>query len=125
MENLTLFGRLISDATRLRIIKLLLTQPMCVCELMETLSLNQPCVSQQLALLKNHHLLKGHRESQWIVYEINRKVWMRYLKDIMYFSKAPLTSLPSFKKETHRLASLKHRGLLSQKLKTRQYRISG
>jgi ArsR family transcriptional regulator len=73
MKDLVSFGKLISDPTRLKIIKLLSIQSMCVCELMEVLQLNQPCISQHLTILKYHNLLNSHRDGKWIVYEINRK----------------------------------------------------
>ena len=119
MENLMSFGKLFSDPTRLRIIKLLLTQPMCVCELMEVLRINQSCVSQHLTILKYHHLLKAHRDGKWIVYEIDPKVLEQCLKEIEYFVKRPMSKIDELKKEYRALTNLKNRGLLCQKLKNK------
>jgi ArsR family transcriptional regulator len=117
MKALTDFGKLVSDPTRLKIIKLLSTQQMCVCELMDILKINQSCVSQHLTILKYHNLLNSRREGKWIVYGINRKALNGYLKETTSFFKKPLDKLPSFSKEHRRLTGLKNRGLLCLKLK--------
>lgn len=122
MEQVISLGRLINDPTRLRVIKLLLAQPMCVCELMEVLKINQPCVSQHLSILKYHNLLKSKREGKWIIYEVERKVLKAYLKDLEVFIKIPLTRMHVFKKEVKRLTNLKNRGLLYKKLGLKQKR---
>lgn len=117
MDNIVAFGRLISDPTRLKIMKLLLTQPMCVCELMEVLRLNQPCVSQHLTILKYHHLLKARRQAKWIVYRIDQRRLNQDISEIGQFVKKQLSRIAVLKKEFRRLSHLKHRGLLCQKLK--------
>jgi len=117
MENIVAFGKLLSDPTRLKIIKLLLTQPLCVCELMEVLKLNQPCISQHLAILKYHRLLKSRREGKWIVYEIDSKVLDSLIKEIDKFCTAPLAKIETLKQEHKLLKTLSDRGLLCRKLK--------
>ncbi len=119
MENIIAIGKLFSDPNRLKIIKLLLTQPMCVCELITVLRLNQPCISQHLTILKYNHLLKARREGKWIVYHINRAKLNHYLKGLAGFLKTPLSRTSLLKKEAGRLAGLKHRGLLCQKFNCR------
>ena len=108
-------GRLLADPNRLKIIKLLLTQPMCVCELMEVLALNQSCVSQHLAILKYHQFLKARREGKWIVYEIRRKTLDDSLKTIQRFFKSSLSRTHGFQKEQRRLMNLEQRGLLCRR----------
>ncbi|MBI4833996.1 MAG: winged helix-turn-helix transcriptional regulator [Planctomycetes bacterium] len=117
MKALIDFGKLVSDPTRVKIIKLLSTQSMCVCELMDILKINQSCVSQHLAILKNHNLIDSRREGKWIVYGIRRKALNGYLKETASFFKKTLGKPPSFKTEYQRLAGLKNRGLLCLRLK--------
>jgi len=117
MNGLTSFGRLISDPTRLKIIKLLLTKTMCVCELIEVLKVNQPCISQHLSILKYHHLLKSQRDGKWIEYEIDSQAFQRYLSEVDDFIKQPLIKIPVLKRESRRLAALKNRRILCKKCK--------
>ena len=117
MENITSFGKLISDPTRVKIIRLLATKPLCVCELMEILRVNQSCVSQHLSILKYHRLLKSRRDGKWIVYEIDRKVLKGLLRETERFLTASLAKVITLSKEHKKLLTLKNRGLLCQKLK--------
>lgn len=115
MNNIIAFGRLISDQSRLKIIKLLLARPLCVCEMMNILRLNQPCISQHLAILKYHSLLKSRRDGKWIVYEADKKVLGRYLNKLGYFLKGSLARVTELKKEHKRLNGLKSRLVLCKK----------
>ena len=116
IKDLVALGRLLADPNRLKIIKLLALQPMCVCELMEVLRLNQPCISQHLTILKYHNLLNARRDGKWIVYEINKKVFGKYLKSLNGFLKGKLDEVAELKIESKRLKNIGSRGLLCERL---------
>ena len=109
MNNIIAFCKLLSDPTRVKIIRLLCERPMCVCELMEVLSLNQPCVSQHLTILKFHRLLSSRREGKWIVFQIDKKTLKALADGLPAFFAAPLNRLPEFKNECKRLKRLRAR----------------
>ena len=119
MENITSFGKLLSDPTRVKIIRLLATKPLCVCELMEILRVNQSRVSQHLAILKYQRLLKSRRDGKWIVYEIDRTVLKGLLRATERFLTGSLARIRALDKEHKKLLTLKNRGLLCRKLKGR------
>ncbi|HKZ93823.1 MAG TPA: metalloregulator ArsR/SmtB family transcription factor [Candidatus Bathyarchaeia archaeon] len=60
----------LADQTRLRILRLLEMQEMCVCELMVALDLTQPTASHHLGLLENAGLVRRRREVKWVFYSI-------------------------------------------------------
>ncbi|EDY81018.1 transcriptional regulator, ArsR family protein [Verrucomicrobiia bacterium DG1235] len=60
----------LSDESRLRILNLLRSGPLCVCHVQEALQLPQPKISKQLAYLKKHGLLQSRRHNNWTIYEI-------------------------------------------------------
>ena len=66
----TRFFKALADETRLRILKLLETREMCVCELMVALGLTQPTASHHLGLLENAHLVKRRKEGKWVFYSV-------------------------------------------------------
>lgn len=68
--NLSNMFKLFADDTRLRIICILLKQELCVCDICETLELNQSTVSHQLQLLRNSNLVKYRREGKQIFYSL-------------------------------------------------------
>ncbi len=70
VDRQTRFFKALADETRLRILKLLETREMCVCELMVALGLTQPTVSHHLGLLENAHLVKRRKEGKWVFYSV-------------------------------------------------------
>jgi len=68
-EMETLFKAL-ADATRLRILGLLLTGEVCVCHIHESLKIPQSKASRHLAYLRNAGLVTTRRDGQWIRYRM-------------------------------------------------------
>lgn len=60
----------LADATRLRILGLLLTGEVCVCHIYESLKISQPKASRHLAYLRRVGLVATRREGLWIYYRI-------------------------------------------------------
>jgi ArsR family transcriptional regulator len=68
-KDVSLFKAL-ADETRLRILALLTTGELCVCELMGVLELPQSTVSRHLAYLRNAGWVQGRREGVWMYYRL-------------------------------------------------------
>jgi ArsR family transcriptional regulator len=63
--------RAFADATRLRILSLLLEQEeICVCDLCEVLGEAQPKVSRHLAVLRRVGLVRVRRDGKWKFYSL-------------------------------------------------------
>src|SRR6185503_3904165 len=71
IEMETLFKAL-GDVTRLRILGLLLTGEVCVCDIHESLKIPQPKTSRHLAYLRRSGLVETRREGLWIHYRLGR-----------------------------------------------------
>ncbi|MDE3155150.1 MAG: winged helix-turn-helix transcriptional regulator [Acidobacteriota bacterium] len=65
----TLFKAL-ADATRLRILGLLLTGEVCVCHIHESLRIPQPRASRHLAYLRRAGLVATRRDGLWVHYRL-------------------------------------------------------
>lgn len=62
----------LADATRRRILALLLTRgELCVCDLFGVLQLPQPKVSRHLAVLRESALLVSRKQGTWVHYRLN------------------------------------------------------
>ena len=59
-----------ADETRLRILNLLGTREMCVCEIMIALDLTQPTASHHLRILESAELVEDLRKGKWVFYNI-------------------------------------------------------
>jgi ArsR family transcriptional regulator len=60
----------LADATRLRILGLLLTGEVCVCHIHESLKIPQPKASRHLAYLRRAGLVEARREGLWMYYRM-------------------------------------------------------
>src|SRR4051812_31366107 len=62
--------RALADATRLRILGLLLGGEICVCDIHESLKIPQSKASRHLAYLRRSGLVETRREGLWIHYRL-------------------------------------------------------
>ena len=62
--------KVFGDGTRVRILYVLLTAEVCVCDLARLLGMTQSAVSHQLRILKQAHLIKARRDGKTIFYSL-------------------------------------------------------
>ena len=63
--------RALSGETRFKLIRLLLQEELCVCELEEILQMTQPAISQQMRILRDAGIAEFRREGNWIFYRVD------------------------------------------------------
>ena len=63
-QELTEFFKIFGNSTRLKIISLLSFEDLCVCDICETLNLNQTTVSNQLRILRANNIVKYEKEGK-------------------------------------------------------------
>lgn len=63
--------RALADRTRLRILHLLLSGELCVCEIVETLEIPQPTASRHLRYLRKAGLIEGRKSGLWHYYRLS------------------------------------------------------
>ncbi|MDD4956328.1 MAG: metalloregulator ArsR/SmtB family transcription factor [Candidatus Omnitrophica bacterium] len=71
MEELSKIMKALADINRIRILKMLEGNKLCVCELAYVLGITQPSVSRHLKKLKNAGIIKNEHEGFWTNYYIN------------------------------------------------------
>ena len=71
-ETINIF-KVLSDKNRLRILKMLQTKPLCVCEITEVLQLAASTVSQHLSLLKKESFIYEEKDGKWVNYVLNHR----------------------------------------------------
>src|SRR5688500_13382861 len=62
--------RAFSDRTRLRILRLLHSRELCVCELVDMLGVPQPTASRHLAYLRRVGLVQTRKDGLWHYYRL-------------------------------------------------------
>jgi ArsR family transcriptional regulator, arsenate/arsenite/antimonite-responsive transcriptional repressor len=60
----------LADGTRLRILGLLLSGEVCVCDIHDSLKISQPKASRHLAYLRRAGLVTTRREGLWVHYSL-------------------------------------------------------
>ncbi|WP_041720709.1 ArsR/SmtB family transcription factor [Pseudodesulfovibrio piezophilus] len=70
MEQLAERLKGLSDPTRLRLLALLDCGELCICDLMEALSLPQSKVSRHMSFLKKSGWVTSHRKGKWVYYTL-------------------------------------------------------
>jgi len=71
MEDKLKFFKALADSNRLRILKMLQTKSLCVCEITNVLGLATSTVSQHLKILKEAGFIIEEKDGKWVNYLIN------------------------------------------------------
>ncbi len=71
MQELLNTFKALSEETRLRILKLLEHQELCVCDIVAALDKIQPKVSFHLAVLKEAGFIKDRKQGRWTHYSLD------------------------------------------------------
>ena len=81
--------RALSDPLRLKIIELLRSHELCVCELCERLEVSQSKLSFHLKNLKEANLVHSRQQGRWMYYSLNLAQFVvleQYLAEYRRFS---------------------------------------
>lgn len=63
--------KVLGDATRVKIISILLEDELCVCEISSAIGLSQSAISHQLSALRKERIVRRRREGQKIYYALD------------------------------------------------------
>lgn len=103
----SLLFKALGEPTRLKIMKFLFMQELCICELVAILDMSQPRISQHMKVLKQAGLVKERKVKQKSYFSINQTVlsgeiigpWAAFLEH-------PLDSIPELAEENQRYLQL-------------------
>jgi ArsR family transcriptional regulator, arsenate/arsenite/antimonite-responsive transcriptional repressor len=106
MNDLVLFGKALSDPTRIRILAALRQSELCVCELSDALELTQSTLSSHLQIIRQAGLVTTRKDGKWIYYALDPQ--QTGLLDALFeYHKNALTTDRRMKRDaegiTHRL----------------------
>jgi ArsR family transcriptional regulator len=73
LKKTTKVFKALSDETRVRILKMLESRPLCVCEIQHVLKGSQPNVSHHLKTLHEAGLVESEKDGLWISYRLTGK----------------------------------------------------
>jgi ArsR family transcriptional regulator len=70
MKDFIKVMKALSDANRVKIIKMLQHKTMCVCEIREALQVSQPSASKNLKILEDAGLVEFKKDGLWVNYHL-------------------------------------------------------
>ncbi len=94
--------RALSDSTRLRILSLLQSGELCVCELVDILDVPQPTVSRHLAYLRKAGLVRVRKEGLWQHYRLT-PAKRKFQRKLFECVEASVTASPQLAADAKRL----------------------
>ncbi len=105
MKNMTRLLAALTHPTRLRLVRLLLREELCVCELVDALRIPQYKVSRHLGRLRSAGLVEARRNGRWMYYGIGRRAELNALqRDLLKVLDIHLDGIPEVRKDELRLS---------------------
>lgn len=84
MTNIVTFTRALGDATRWRIVRLVMDEALCVCEIADILEMPQSSVSSHVQILRKANLLESEKCEKWTYFRID-DLYLKLIRDLERF----------------------------------------
>lgn len=104
LETFETVAKAVADPNRVRILKLLETGELCVCQITAVLSLAPATVSKHLSALKTAGLLQQRRDGKWVYYRLAERELNPYAQNFLGLVKAALKGDPTTDEDLRVLA---------------------
>jgi ArsR family transcriptional regulator len=98
-----------ADETRLRILHLLSSGELCVCDIMMIVKAPQPKISRHLAYLKSAGLVIDRKEEQWKYYSLS-PARSQFQRDLLHCLNSCFTEVQTLQKDSAKLKELRRKG---------------
>ncbi|MFQ5480597.1 MAG: ArsR/SmtB family transcription factor [Thermodesulfobacteriota bacterium] len=90
MRELTRIFQALSDVNRVRILKMLESRPLCVCEITSVLGLATSTVSKHLSILRDAGFVTDSKEGKWVNYRLTDSPAAPYINKLLPIIKGAL-----------------------------------
>jgi len=70
MDRLLKIFKALGDKNRLRIVRMVQSRPLCVCEITAVLALATSTVSKHLSILKEAEIIRDTKDGKWVEYQL-------------------------------------------------------
>lgn len=107
MREFELALKAAGDPTRTRILKLLESGGLCVCQVQAVLGLAPSTVSKHLAILKVAGLVEDRRDGKWIEYRLCAESRNPHASAVLALLRGPLDREPSLLSDRRRLRAIR------------------
>ena len=84
MTNIVTFSRVLGDPTRWRIVRLVMNEALCICEIADILEMPQSSVSSHVQILRKANLLESEKCEKWTYFRIENH-YLKLIRDLERF----------------------------------------
>lgn len=95
LETFEITAKAIADPSRVRIVKLLENDELCVCQITTVLGLAAATVSKHLSALKTAGLVQSRRDGKWVYYRLAERDLNAYVRGFLTLLAASLDDDPT------------------------------
>lgn len=81
LDELAQFFKVFGETSRLKILSALYLSELCVCDLVDSLGMNQPAVSHQLRVLRAAKIVKARKQGKHVYYSLDDNHVRELLRD--------------------------------------------
>lgn len=81
MDKAMRIFKALSDKNRVRILKLLESRPLCVCEITDILGIAQSSTSEHLKVLREAGLIRDEKDSYWVNYHLAERSENKFIRE--------------------------------------------
>lgn len=107
IETTAKIFKALGDPTRLKIVKLLSLRELCICELVATLDMSQPRISQHVKVLRQAGIVVERRHRQNSYLKINEDLLKgSVLKPLKSLMNVEISEIPEFREDYQRYLAL-------------------
>jgi len=100
----------VSDPTRARILKILESGEMCVCQIIAVIGLGQSTISKHLFLLRAAGLIKDRKDGKWVHYRLDGKSGNPYAGEMLRNLRKWLNDDPGIVRDREKTALARNAG---------------
>lgn len=106
MKNLTKVFKALSDPNRLRIVKMLESRDLCLCEISKILNLANSTVSKHLSILRDAGLIVDFKDGKWVNFGLTKSPESMYVQELQLLLKTWLVDDEIVRKDRKQIASV-------------------
>lgn len=107
IESFETACKAIADPGRMRILKLLESGELCVCQITTALSIAAPAASKSLSILKNAGLIQQRRQGRWVYYRLAERNINPHTSPILALMRESLNDDPTITHDLDLLTRVK------------------
>ena len=107
MRDVTAVFRAVGDPTRARIVKLLESGELCVCQIQASIGLAPSTISKHLSILRQAGLVEDRQEGRWAYYSLAKPSRRGCAGDVLRFMRGALEQEAVVADDRRRLAAIR------------------